>query len=233
MSHKKRLCCSTILVTFCSLLILSIFSWGLSAQLGASWQVKLQIPLPVPATALAYTQDGLHIATGSITGEVTVRDAATGKLLTTVNTRGKRIEGILFTPDGNRLISISQDNKAQVWNVTDWRLLGSLAGVTATADVSPNGKWLAAQDPDHNLWIWDLSTLKRGPQVGKTGTDGALALGFTPDSKSLALAYDYNPYLIDLQSKVATKLPVMAKADLTVKQIDKNGNFILDAPTRG
>jgi len=88
--------------------------------------------------------------------------------------------------------------------------------------VSPDGNWLAAQDPEHSLRIWDLSTLKRGRQVGKTGTDGALALTFTPDGKSLALAYDYNPYLIDLQSKVATKLPVMAKADLTVKQIDKN-----------
>src|SRR5712691_234792 len=128
MNHEKRLRYSLLLVTFCSLLVLSIFSWGLSAQLGTSWQVKLQIPLPVPATALAYTLDGLHVATGSSLGEVTVWETATGKLLTSFNTRGERIEAILFTPDGNRLISISQDNKAQVWNVTDWRLVGSVEG---------------------------------------------------------------------------------------------------------
>lgn len=197
-------------------------SRSVGAQSGAGWQVKLQIPLTGVVGALTYIPDGSQVAIGYKTGQLAVWDAGTGQLINTLDTRGKGIEAILITPKGDKLISISEDNKAKLRTVPGWRLVGSLDRLTATADISPDGQWLAAQDPNHRVWLWDLATLKRDRQVGKTGTDGALSLTFTPDGKSLALAYDYNPYLIDLQSKAAVKLPVTAKSDLTVKQVDKD-----------
>jgi WD40 repeat protein len=220
MNHNERLFFS--LVIFTGLLVFSPVSRSVGAQSGAAWQVKLQIPLMGVASALTYMPDGSQIAIGDKSGHVAVFDSGTGKLINTIDTRGKAIEAILITSRGDSLISISEDNKGQLWTVSDWRLVGSLDGLTPTADVSPDGQWLAAQDPEHKIWLWDLTSLKRNRQVGKTGTDGALSLTFTPDGKSLAVAYDYNPYLINLQSKAAVKLPVTARSDLMVKQIDKN-----------
>ena len=101
-----------------------------------------------------------------------------------------------------------------------WRLGGSLDGLTATADISLDGQWLAAQDPNQDLAM-EPGDLKRDRQVGKTGIGWGTRVTFTPDGKSLTVAYDYNPYLIDLQSKAAVKLPVAAKSEVTLKQVDK------------
>ena len=222
MSHSKGHRLLTIFFTIFGLLIFQLLSRSVGAQSKGEWQVKLQTPLTAAATALAYMPDGSQVAIGDNTGQLTTWDTGTGKLLNALNTHGKGIEAILFTSKGDKLIAISQDNKARIWTIPDWQLVRTLDGITATADVSPDDKWLACQDPDHRIWLWNLSTLKRDRQIGNTGTDGALSITFTPNGKNLALAYDYTPYLIDLQSKAATKLPVTAKSDVKVKQMDKN-----------
>jgi WD40 repeat protein len=222
MNRRQRSLFSLVLLTVAALLIFSTPSSSVDAQSGMGWQVKLQIPLTGVASALTYIPDGSRIVIGYKTGQLATWDAGTGNLINTIDTRGKGIDAILVTSKGDKIISISEDNKALLWSLPDWRMVGSLDGLTAAADISPDGQWLAAQDPEHRIWLWDLTTLKRDRQVGKSGTDGTLSITFTPDGKSLALAYDYNPYLINLQSKAAVKLPVTAKSELTVKQIDKN-----------
>jgi WD40 repeat protein len=67
---------------------------------------------------------------------------------------------------------------------------------------SPDGAVLASGLQDGALWLWDVST---GASVRKLegGTSSVISMGFSPDGKTLATAYDRDTLirLWDLVSK--------------------------------
>jgi eukaryotic-like serine/threonine-protein kinase len=83
------------------------------------------------------------------------------------------IENLAFTSDGKRLITVSQDKTARVWDVATGRQLGKLEGHTAAVRglvILPDGFRAVTAGWDGTVRLWDLDSGKELRQfVGHKG----------------------------------------------------------------
>ncbi len=143
---------------------------------------------------LAVAPDGKTFATGGNDQAVSVWDATSGKVQTTLKFEGP-IRGVAFSPDGKRLAAVSDDasdgsaaavpgHGAAVFEIATgklvFRLEGHEGGVRAVA-WSPDGKYIATGGADRLGRLWDAATGKEVRKFeGHAGTVEAVA--FSPDS---------------------------------------------------
>lgn len=186
----------------------SIGIWVYNAHTGE--EIALYTGHSRPVTALAFSPDGVVLASGDESGEVRLWRAGTGELLSVLqpDRADNKVMALVFTEDGTKLIG------AGLWEIQVWELgtevsqpivtrLESLPGSRSNDDAtvfSPNGRFLAsAVRPDSSknrpstLCVWDVDTanlltlqphsdLESYPKAG----DWITSLAFSPDSMTLA-----------------------------------------------
>ncbi|HWB10664.1 MAG TPA: c-type cytochrome domain-containing protein [Pirellulales bacterium] len=152
----------------------------------ATW--KLDVPAPralggadeAPATVAAVSRDGRWLATAGLVGgkpTILVRDVASGAVAKTLVGHEAQVTALAFSPDGNRVISGSQDKTARVWNLADGQQIAKFAGHTQTVSAvafDAGGGQAVSGSTDNSLKLWntaDGSELKNfaghgGPIVG-------------------------------------------------------------------
>ena len=118
-----------------------------------------------------------------------------------LNAHTKEVNSVQFIAQDTQLLSIGDDNRARLWSTTDWNEVGVIEGAAFSGGVSPDGRWLAAQDPKQAIWIWDLSTLKPVKQLTDAGDGGTQNIAFTPDGKYVATAHG-KALLINVETKL-------------------------------
>src|SRR5260370_30263650 len=149
------------------------------------------------------------IVSGSYDHRLIWWDAATGKPIRSVEAHQGWIRHAVVTPDGSRLISVSDDMLVKVWEAASGKLIRSLAGhatrtpqghVTAlyAVAVSPDGKTLASGDRHGEVRVWDVDTGKPlstfqvptlytyDPRQRKRSIGGIRTLAFSRDGQLLA-----------------------------------------------
>jgi WD40 repeat protein len=137
---------------------------------GWEWHYLKRLPFAdLPAlghdtivTRVAFSPDGLHLASGELNGNVTLWDARTGIKLHTFQAHDHQILALAFSPDGSLLASAArQDRRVKVWNVADRQLVHDLAKHTDSIHAlvfSPDGKSLGSASVDRTVRLWDLSS---------------------------------------------------------------------------
>ncbi len=135
--------------------------WNVSKK---ALETTLAAHQAVPAVALS--DDGTVVATGSLDGSIKIWDAATGRSLaklTGAHPRGVRSVG--FLPGTNdRLVSAGDDPVARVWNLKaegDQKLERELKGHVgrlSRATLSVDGSRLLTTADDGACRVWDLKT---------------------------------------------------------------------------
>lgn len=166
---------------------------------------------PIVVNALAFTPDAKSIVVGGHY-ELTVWNAADGKLQKRINTRAERAYALVFLPDGKLAVAGSrpgQEGDVRVYDLTAKPAKSDggvdfLDGVNDTkvmvkhlhdADdsvlclaLSPDGKKLAAGGCDRAIRVWDISGGAANAKLEQTienHADWVLGVTFTADGKYL------------------------------------------------
>lgn len=219
--------------------VLTVLLCFLSATISyagdADWKVQKQMSLHGEASALAYSSDGARLAVAHSDGRVSIWNLKSGELVHLLNAHEKETNSVQFIANDSKLVTIGDDNKARIWSTSDWRNEATIDGVAFAGGVSPDGRWLAAQDPKQAIWIWDLQTLKPVKQLTEPGKGGARNISFTSDGKYVATT----PSLINVDTKQVVSFASAGDKKTPVK-IEQQGNQVAislgalqddDAPT--
>jgi WD40 repeat protein len=113
-----------------------------------------------------------------------VRSFPGGHLL---QTAGKPVSALVFSPDGQLLASGSRDGAVSIWAVASNHLVRTSlvhSGKVAAVAFSPDGSLLASGGQDRSLRVWTLG----GQELRKLDghTNGVSALTFSPDGRTFA-----------------------------------------------
>jgi WD40 repeat protein len=143
-------------------------------------------------SSLAFSADGLMLATNGDNGTVRLWDVRTRKQIgRPIHAAAKGVYAVAFSPDGHTLATAGRDGKIRLWDVRSHKRLGRplLGGAGAIFSIafSKNGHLLATADQNRTVELWDVGTrqpLGTPLQTGKT----PYVVAFSPNGRTLASA---------------------------------------------
>jgi hypothetical protein len=136
---------------------------------------------------VAFSPDGLRLATSSDDHTARVWDARSGKTLLVFNGHTFAAKGVAFSPDGLRLATASDDHTARVWDARSGQQLVECKGHTDMVwgvTFSPDGLRLATASRDSTARVWDAVTGQ--PLLVCKGRAMVYCAAFSPESLRLA-----------------------------------------------
>ncbi len=176
------------------------------------------------ARSLAISSDGQYVASGSEHGEIRIWNVDTPnensngglQVLTLQGTdcdadveadadpTAFAVRDLVFTPDGETLISGSRDGEIREWDVETGALVrcfgtdeGGHSDIVYAVDVHPSGEQLISGSRDNSIIFWDMET---GEQVGRyfEHTFHILDVEYSPDGRlAVSAGRDANVLLWD------------------------------------
>ncbi|HWP31477.1 MAG TPA: hypothetical protein VNK96_07130 [Fimbriimonadales bacterium] len=94
-------------------------------------------------------------------GGITIMNPSNGVVIRYITGHAKKVNEIEFTPDGNFIVSASDDGTCKLWDVNTGAVIRTFtghSGAVYSMDLSPNGKKLISCGADNTVRIWDVST---------------------------------------------------------------------------
>jgi WD40 repeat protein len=142
-----------------------------------------------PIAALAFSGDGSALVGVSCIRVRTWHLAGSGEKMILAR-HGKGINGLAFSPDGERLASAGKDRTVKIWNPTTGQMIKELSGFRdqlETIAFSPDGRLLATGDSSGDIQIWDVASgRKRGGPTGHGMGPAIWAVAFSPGGRYFA-----------------------------------------------
>jgi WD40 repeat protein len=112
-------------------------------------------------TSVAFSPDGLSLASSDTNGEIQIWDAVNGQQLFICQGHNSWVWNVAFAPNAPILASCGQDHTVKFWNTNNGECFRTLHGhtniVTAIA-FSPDGQLVASTSTDRTVRIWNLVT---------------------------------------------------------------------------
>jgi WD40 repeat protein len=109
-------------------------------------------------TAIAFSPGGRHLA--AICGpHLVVWDVEARTEVVSRKTGTKHLKGLAFTPDGARLVTVSNDETVRLWDARSWDEVGGFEwqiGKLGCVAASPDGMRMAAGGHTGKVVVWDV-----------------------------------------------------------------------------
>ena len=114
-----------------------------------------------PVESLAFSPNGMTLASGLWNGQVKLWNVETGDSIATHPGHGSVVKSVVFSSDGKILVSGSLDRTVKLWDVRTDRVISVLTVETYGADsvaLSPDATWLAVGSLDGTIQLFDVVT---------------------------------------------------------------------------
>ncbi|OCQ97838.1 serine/threonine protein kinase [Oscillatoriales cyanobacterium USR001] len=156
---------------------------------GANWKnvaVKNFTQYSNAVGALAFSPDGLTLASGSKDKTIKIWDLATGNLIRSFDGDSSAIWSVAFNSDGTQLVTGSSYWRIMLWNLKKGELIRTLEhnSVVWSVAISADGKTLFSGSGDKTSKIWNAET---GDLVYNLPdhSDHVYSVAISPDGKTL------------------------------------------------
>ena len=140
-----------------------------------------------PVFALAFSPDGLNLASASRNGTVQFWDVEDGRPLGALSAA---VSCLAYAPDGHTFATGMADYSIDLWDATRGLVLGTLDGHTgrvAAVAFSPDGHSVASASWDKTVRLWDVASDHLVRTLGGS-TGRMLGVAFRPDGRTVAAA---------------------------------------------
>ena len=182
--------------------LIAVGAWTVAIYTMEGRQVNHPIKVGDRMSSLCFSPDGTKVACGTRDGS-RVHDVDGGKLLLGL-LQGDWIRDVLWSRDGNRLFSSSDDKTIRCWNSETGEQIGhpwtGHKDSIRSLSLSPDGSILASASFDQTVRFWNATT--GNPIKQHLQHDGQVnAVRFSPSGESVASAgWDGKVYLWRLNS---------------------------------
>jgi WD40 repeat protein len=167
-------------------------------------------------TALAVSQDGRTLATGSQDGSVRVWDVGTGKERRLLRGHSETIHSVAVSNDGTVAVSTSEDNTVRIWDVAAGQARHVLTGLSmqfvGPVAISDDMTTVAAGDSDYQLRVWDVTSGNVVRTWTFTASKLTHSLVLSRDGRTLASRHSDGVRVLDVPSGSAFEVPTQASA---------------------
>lgn len=180
---------------------------------------------PRDISAMALSLDGQFLALGTEGGDISVRNTSDFQVVTSL-TAGRRVNGLVFTPDGSGLVSAGDDDRAIHWHLESGRKIRDFNASSADLSdlaISEDGQVIVTIGDDQTVRIWTLETGKEEVSFN-LGQNNPSSVAYLNGGRSLIVSTgdrDVLGRLLPLLKKGAVLDPEKIK-DLTGKLADRN-----------
>ena len=143
-------------------------------------------------------------------------------------------KAVAFSPDGETVLTSSDDGTARLWDVHTGqeirRLIGHTSAVYAAA-YSPDGRYLVTAGVDKIALLWDAHVQRGLPQfIGHTDTINAHDVAFSPDGKTvLTGSFDKTARLWDALTGAEIRRFIGHTDHVTSVGFSPDGKYVLTA----
>ena len=151
--------------------------------------------------SVAFSPDGILVASGSEDGDVRVRDARTGHQVAHLLSDNEAVWSMAFSPDGAVLAVGEEDGSVRTW---DWRtgeervLLTGDIGVVLAVAFDHSGALRAAGAEDGTVRLWHQAASEPAKLADDAGE--VVSAAFSPDGSVVAVGWDSGLRLWDVRT---------------------------------
>ena len=126
----------------------------------ATGKATSTLTMETAVSFVAYSPDGQRLASATPL-TVTLWDVDTGRKTATLRGHTNIVFCVAFGPNGDRLVSASNDNTLKLWDVATGREITTFTGHThfvMGVAFSPDGTRVASASSDETVKLWDTTT---------------------------------------------------------------------------
>lgn len=149
---------------------------------------------------IAFSLDGLKLASASIDGTVRLWDVATGTLQQTLKDYADSVSAVVFSPDGSKL-ALASNGTVQLWDLLTGTLQQPLKGGATpitTITFSTDGSFLTTNAGPLQIGSTKVSPAQYASQILSVKNDWIAVKG-TP---ILRLSHDYRHAVVAIHNNV-------------------------------